>query len=140
LKFLWPKTNIGRTLIVDKLTAAGARVDTALAYITGLPKDHEQLAAELIAQLTAGKIDVITLASAQSAKNLTALINIGLKQHPDLSLSSLLEPVKIAAIGPVTAEAARLCLGRVDIEAAQYTLVGLTESLLASLKFPQKGQ
>jgi len=138
-KILWPKTNIGRTLIIDKLTGAGATVDTALAYTTGLPADHDNLALDLVEKLATGKIDVITLASAQSAKNLTTLINIGLKNKKNCDLKTLLKPIKIAAIGPITAEAARDCLGKVDIEAEQYTLAGLTESLLASLKFPQKG-
>lgn len=144
-KVLWPKTNIGRTLIADKLIAAGATVDTALAYLTGLPSGHMDLARQLVDTLEAGKIDVITLASAQSARNLAELINMGLslqKGGPYTleAVKRLLSQVKIAAIGPITANAAREVLGKADIEAAEYTIPGLTEALLASLKFGQKEQ
>ena len=144
-KVLWPKTNIGRSLIADQLTAAGATVDTVIAYLTGLPGEHTDLARQLVDQLRAGKIDVITLASAQSARNLAKLISLGLSLEdgptvPSATMTSLLAAVKIAAIGPVTAKAARQVLGKVDIEAAQYTMAGLTEALLASLKFGQKQQ
>ncbi|MBS1996017.1 MAG: uroporphyrinogen-III synthase [Cyanobacteria bacterium SZAS LIN-2] len=140
LKIFWPRTNIGRDLIAEKLTAAGATVDTALAYVTGLPADAAQLAGQLVDALRQGQIDVITLASAQSAKNLKELINMGLKEVPGSHIDALLAPVKIAAIGPVTGRAAIEHLGRVDVQSEQYTLSGLTESLLASLKFPQKEQ
>jgi uroporphyrinogen III methyltransferase / synthase len=142
-KVFWPKANIGRTLIADKLTAAGAQVDTAIAYVTGLPAKHMDLARQLVDSLEASEIDVITLASAQSARNLAELIKLGLPGADDEKLQTmmtLLKAVKIAAIGPITAEAARDALGKVDVEAAEYTLAGLTEALLASLKFPQKEQ
>ena len=143
-KVLWPKTNIGRTLIADQLTAAGATVDTVIAYLTCLPSEHMDLARRLVETLEAGKIDVITLASAQSARNLAALIRLGLAQKgpaPTVeAVKKLLAQIKIAAIGPVTANAARKALGKADIEAAEYTLPGLTQALLASLKFGQKEQ
>ncbi len=140
LKVFLPKTNIGRTLIADRLRSAGATVDTAVAYLTGLPSGHEELAATLVQKLQAQEIDVITLASAQSARNLAKLIEIGISMPGQVtsSLEKLLAPVKIAVIGPVTATAARETLGRADIEAVEYTLAGLTEALLASLKFGQK--
>ncbi len=139
-KIFWPRTNIGRTLIADKLAEAGAQVDTAIAYVTGLPKEHDLLADQLVESLSRGQIDVITLASAQSARNLATLIQNGLdRRHPqtveEINMERLLAPVKIAVIGPITATAARDELGKVDIEAAEYTLSGLTEALLASLKF-----
>jgi len=162
-KVLWPKTNIGRTLISDKLRQAGATVDTAIAYITGLPADHQKLAKKLVDALCAGEIDVITLASAQSAYNLADLLNKGLENRTGVKpfdvecklldslpvgrqekategIKKLLTSVKIAAIGPVTARTARQVLGKTDVEASQYTLAGLTEALLASLKFEQKEQ
>jgi uroporphyrinogen-III synthase len=165
VKVFLPKTNIGRTLIADKLTASGALVDTAIAYLTALPAGHADLAKELVLRLKGGKIDVITLASAQSARNLAELIKVGLSLQNEtengadtradtgfqnrsknksqnssgpISMDKLLSPVKIAVIGPVTAVAAREALGKVDIEAAEYSLSGLTEALLASLKFEQK--
>ena len=146
-KILWPKTNIGRRLIIDQFVAAGASVETAVVYITALPDGHRQLASELVKTLADRRIDVITLASAQSARNLAQLINEGLEENAEhgesqsgalTTMQSLLLGVQIAAIGPVTARAAREKLGHVDIEASDHTIIGLIKSLLASLKFPQK--
>ena len=151
-RVLWPKTNIGRRLIAEQLEAAGAVVDTALAYESGLPANQEQLASELVTLLKENCIDIITLASAQTARNLGLLIERGLqtelgclpgdtandhKEKLALGKEELLASVKIAAIGPITAAVADECLGRVDLVADEHTLKGLTEALLASLKFEQ---
>lgn len=159
-RLLWPKTNIGRLLIADGLRAAGAQVDTAIAYESGLPSNKEQLARELVTLLRDQAIDIITLASGQTARNLGQLLDLGLELELEAKLElgvklelgpdhkeklallkegkeELLGSVKIAAIGPITASAAEQSLGRVDVVAAEHTLKGLTDSLLASLKFEQ---
>lgn len=153
-RLLWPKTNIGRLLIADGLRVAGAQVDTAIAYESGLPTNKEHLGRELVALLRDQAIDIITLASAQTARNLGQLLDLGLQLElevkrelgPDhkekLALlkeekEELLSSVKIAAIGPITAAAAEQSLGRVDLIAEEHTLKGLTDALLASLKFEQ---
>jgi uroporphyrinogen-III synthase len=87
-RLLWPKTNIGRLLIAEELGAAGAKVDIALAYESGLPANKEQLAAELVSLLQDKAIDVITLASAQTARNLGLVLELGL----ELQLGRQLEP------------------------------------------------
>jgi uroporphyrinogen III methyltransferase / synthase len=157
-RILWPKTNIGRLLIAEELEAAGAKVDIAIAYESGLPANKEQLGLELVGLLKDKAIDVITLASAQTARNLGLAIELGLQLHPEAELMSqgaqtapamadhkkklalakedLLASVKIAAIGPITASAAEQSLGRVDLVAKDHTLKGLA-TLLASLKFEQ---
>ncbi len=148
-RILWPKADIGRKIIAEKLEAAGAQVDTAVTYQTTMPDNAEQAAGNLVYLLEAKSIDVITLASAQTAKNLALLLDMGLQQKfassggvtdKDQAKKRLLSSVKIAAIGPITATAAEQSLGRVDIVATQHTLDGLTEALLASLKFPQNQQ
>lgn len=166
-RILWPRTNIGRTLIADQLQKAGAQVDTVIAYESGLPDGKEQLAIELVTLLKDNKVDIITLASAQTARNLGILLELGLQiglalapesdllREPNLSTNlsygnnkenlallqqekaKLLASVKIAAIGPVTAAAAEQCLGRIDVVSEQHTLPGLIDALLASLKFEQ---
>jgi len=80
-RILWPKTNIGRLLIAEELEAAGAKVDIAIAYESGLPANKEQLAVELVSLLQDKAIDVITLASAQTARNLALVLELGLELH-----------------------------------------------------------
>jgi len=78
-RLLWPKTNIGRLLIAEELEAAGAKVDIVIAYESGLPANKEQLAAELVGLLQDKAIDIITLASAQTARNLGLVLELGLE-------------------------------------------------------------
>lgn len=137
LRILWPKTDIGRRLIVDKLTAMGARVDTTVVYRTVLPESSKTEAAATAQALLHGQIDCLTLASAQSVRNFAQLL-AGFTAETKITLDEILAKTKIAAIGPITAQTARQILGRVDIEAAEHTMQGLTDSLLASLKFPKE--
>ncbi len=150
-RLLWPKTNIGRLIIAEALRAAGAHVDTAVAYESGLPSNKEHLGRELVCMLREKAADIITLASAQTARNLGQLLELGLSLELNLGTElrpdheeklaqakeELLASVKIAAIGPITASAAEQSLGRVDLIAEEHTVKGLTDSLLASLKFEQ---
>lgn len=78
-RLLWPKTNIGRLLIAEELEAAGAKVDIVIAYESGLPANKEQLGVELVGLLHDKAIDVITLASAQTARNLGLVLELGLQ-------------------------------------------------------------
>ncbi len=85
-RLLWPKTNIGRLLIAEELEAAGAKVDIAIAYESGLPANKEQLGVELVGLLHDKAIDVITLASAQTARNLGLVLELGLELELGLQL------------------------------------------------------
>lgn len=87
-RLLWPKTNIGRLLIAEELEAAGAKVDIAIAYESGLPANKEKLGVELVGLLHDKAIDVITLASAQTARNLGLVLELGLQ----LQLRRQMEP------------------------------------------------
>ncbi len=144
LRVFWPRTNIGRPVISDGLAAAGAQVDTAVAYETGFPPERAKLSSQLLELLQEKRIDIITLASAQTARNLACLLKDGLKEKCgsaagtlESEFTALLAGVKLAAIGPITARAAEEELGRIDIVAAKHTLPGLIEALLASLKLEQ---
>ncbi len=89
-------------------------------------------------------IDVITLASAQSARNLKTILSTGLnKKLGDRnlevpigkdSITYALEGVVIATIGPETSAAARKHLGRVDIEADIFTIDGLVDAVVRGVE------
>jgi|AGTN01.1.fsa_nt_gi Uroporphyrinogen-III synthase len=144
-KILWPRTNVGRTLIADALRERGAQVDTVEAYTTGLPPDAPLVARDIASKIDKGEIDIITLASAQTAKNLARLLTLEqefdrgdgiLNARERRSNSKLAEyfihrlaGVKIATIGPITSEAAREHLRAPDIEASVFTAAGLVDAL-----------
>ena len=76
-------------------------------------------AEELKAKLAAGEIDLVTFTSSSTVTNLLKL----------LGGKEALAGVKLACIGPVTAETAR-CEGlEPEIEAFEYTINGLVETI-----------
>lgn len=131
-KILWPRTNVGRTLIADALRERGAQVDTVEAYTTGLPPDAPLVARDLEKKIDKGEIDIITLASAQTVKNLATLLTLGKefdsKEETQYFIHKL-AGVRIATIGPITSEAARKHLRAPDVEATEFTAGGLVDAL-----------
>ncbi|MBI1269066.1 hypothetical protein GC174_01395 [bacterium] len=143
LKILWPRTNVGRTLIADEFTASGAIVDTIEAYRTDLPDNAEELSKRLFDLCNEKQLDLITFASSQTVKNFHQLLKMGLVNYarkkgyivnPDSialesSASNLLSGIAIATIGPVTATTARQYYKHVQIEADTHTMEGLLKAI-----------
>lgn len=143
-RILWPRTNVGRPFVLDRMTEAGAKVDVVEAYHTSLPPNEQEIAERLTTLLWKNVVDVITLASAQSARNLKTILTTGInKKLGDKnievpigmdSITYALEGVVIATIGPETSAAARKHLGRVDIEANVFTIDGLVDAVVKGVQ------
>jgi uroporphyrinogen III methyltransferase/synthase len=131
-RILWPRTNAGRSYIIEKFTEAGAQLDIVPAYTTSEPDDASAAGQRLVHLLKEKQLDVITLASAQSAANLAKMITQGIQSDGkgNASLQQMLAPVKIATIGPETSSAALRVLGRSNIEASQHTITGLVDAIV----------
>jgi uroporphyrinogen-III synthase len=134
VKILWPRTNIGRQLIFDKLQAAGAEVDVVPCYRSALPAASEAVGEALYDLIANKTISIITLASAQTARNCAQLIKQAMstrlgKEADGQSLNAFLKDVRIAVIGPETAAAAESLLGRADIQAQEFTMDGLVKAI-----------
>jgi len=133
---LWPRTNVGREYVLNCLEKAGARVDTVEAYRTIMPANSNELAGRLATLLKDRKIDVITLASSQTARNLARLIRLALATGQDekeplaQKMRNLLDSVTIASIGPQTSQTAVEEFGRADLQAREYTIDGLVAALV----------
>ncbi|MBZ0186609.1 MAG: uroporphyrinogen-III synthase, partial [Candidatus Obscuribacterales bacterium] len=144
-KLLWPRSNVGRTLIADELSKLGATVEMVDAYKTGLPDDYKEAGKDLLSMLENKELDVITFASSQTVKNFTTILHCAIadgdpgesplasrdfkKAHRN-KLDDLLKTVKLATIGPVTSQTAATFLRAADIEASVFTIAGLTEALV----------
>ena len=123
LKLLFPRVERGgREVLVKEMTAAGATVTEVAAYESGCPAAPDPRA---IAALKAGAVQVITFASSKTVRHCCQLFHQGL----GTDWSRLLDSVMIASIGPKTSETCRELFGRVDIEAQEYTLEGLTQAI-----------
>jgi uroporphyrinogen III methyltransferase/synthase len=118
-KILFPRVESGgREVLVKELTAKGAQVIEVAAYQSCCPNSIPP-AAELALQNHT--IDIITFASSKTVQFFCELTAGKLK---------LLDKIAIASIGPQTSKTCQALFGRVDIEAEEYTLDGLTQALV----------
>lgn len=113
---LIPRAAVARELLPAALSAAGANVDVVPAYETIM---GDLAADDLNEQLKKGDIDVITFTSSSTVVNLLKIV----------PAVELLKNVRLAAIGPVTAETMEKYGLRADIVAEEYTIEGLVESI-----------
>lgn len=127
-KLLFPRVETGgREILVKELTNIGAEVFEVAAYQSQCPKQIDPQAWQALVQQ---QIDVVTFASSKTVKNFYQL----LQQTSLASIESMLTNVCLASIGPQTSKTCHELFGRVDLEAAEYTLEGLTTAI-ANHKF-----
>ncbi len=139
-KVLFPRVESGgREVLVKELTAKGAKVIEVAAYQSGCPA---QMAPDALEALQQQRVNIITFASSKTVKHFSQLLEQSLAGDSE-QLSSFkeeqpqgeypyrqLESVCIASIGPQTSITCRQLLGRVDVEADEYTLEGLTQAIV----------
>ena len=121
-KVLLPRAAEARNVLPEELGRKGIDVTVVPAYETVA---GESDGAEICRQLSEGEIDVITFTSSSTVKNLAKILGEG--------AAELINSVKTAAIGPVTAATCREQGIRVDIEAKEYTIDGLVDGLVEAL-------
>jgi uroporphyrinogen III methyltransferase/synthase len=127
-KILFPRVETGgRELLVQELTKQGAKVVEVAAYQSGCPAEIDGTAWQALRE---GMIDIITFASSKTVKNFHQLITSALQDNPEITPQSLLEKVGLASIGPETSKTCLELLGRVDVEAQEYTLEGLIQAII----------
>lgn len=118
-KILFPRVETGgREVLVKELSAKGAEVIEVAAYQSRCPV---AIAPAALDALQRRAVDVITFASSKTVQCFCQL----LEAHS----GAILDGVCIASIGPQTSKTCVSLLGRVDVEAEEYTLEGLLKSL-----------
>jgi len=123
-KVLFPRVETGgREVLVKELSAKGAEVIEVAAYQSRCP---EAIAPSALDALQRGLVDIITFASSKTVKCFHQLI----EAHGGANLGG----VCIASIGPQTSQTCVSLLGRVDVEAKEYTLEGLTQAIVQSVQ------
>ncbi|MEW4528547.1 uroporphyrinogen-III C-methyltransferase [Maioricimonas sp. JC845] len=120
-RVLWARANRGRDVLPNQLRAAGAELDELVVYhnedVTGLPE-------AVLESITAGQLDWIGLSSPSIARSLNALLPQAARAHLGTS-------VRLAAISPVTAEAAREVGLPVSAVATEFTWDGIFDAIIA---------
>lgn len=117
-KVLLPRAAEARGILPEELKHQGADVVVAAAYETVVGEADGSALAE---ELANGSVDAVTFTSSSTVKNLLKLLG---KNAPEL-----LKNVKIAAIGPITAETCRKSGLQVTVQAREYTIDGLIEAV-----------
>jgi uroporphyrinogen III methyltransferase/synthase len=120
-KILLPRAKKARTILPEELTQMGAKVDEVIAYETLLDIDKKE---ELITLLQNSEIDAVTFTSSSTVSNFISLLD-------SKDSRKLLKNVVTASIGPITSKTAKSLDIEPEIEAGEYTIQGLVDSLLA---------
>ena len=124
LNILFPTVESGgRDVLVQEFTAQGATVTKVAAYETRCPDEIAPAALEAIQKQM---VDIITFASSKTVQHFFQLLETATPQ----AVQSQLKNTCIASIGPQTSTTCHQLLGRVDVEAKEYTLEGLTQAIV----------
>jgi uroporphyrinogen III methyltransferase / synthase len=123
-RVLLPRSDIGREVIAAQLRDAGALVTEVVAYRTVLEDTQRDDDPDVFGLLLEGRIDVVTFTSASAVRNFVKIYGAD-------PAADLLKKTTVAAIGPVTAEAARQFGIDVTVQPASYTIDGLVDAIAA---------
>jgi uroporphyrinogen III methyltransferase/synthase len=121
---LVPRADIGRDVIAEGLRAAGAHITDVVAYRTVLEDAQQDGAPDIYRMLLDGRIDVVTFTSPSAVRNFSSIY--GAEQTTDLLKNTI-----VAAIGPVTTEAATQLGIRVRVQPTVSTIPALVDAIAA---------
>jgi uroporphyrinogen III methyltransferase/synthase len=119
-RILLPRAQIAREVLGDELRKTGADVFEVPAYRTEVAGEPRQ---DVYRMLLDRQIDAVTFTSASTVRNFAQLI--GSEQAADL-----LRTTTVAAIGPVTAEAAQHMGITAAVVPSEYTIPALVAALV----------
>jgi uroporphyrinogen-III synthase len=115
-RVLLPRAEHARDVLPDGLRAAGAHVDVVAVYQTRQPGPPRTDSAALLLD---GSLDAITFASPSAARAVAVWLG---DRRPT---------AEVVCIGPVTAAAAEACGFHVDAVAAEHSVPGLVDAVVA---------
>lgn len=122
-RVLLPRADIARDVLPDQLRDAGAQVSEVIAYRTLLAGGERDADQDIYRMLLDRRIDAVTFTSASTVRNFARML--GEEQAADL-----LNTTVVAAIGPVTAEAAQQLGIHVGVVPKTYTIPDLVDALV----------
>jgi uroporphyrinogen III methyltransferase / synthase len=123
MKILLPRADIGRDLVADELRKQGAEVTDVIAYRTVAVEGEREGEPDIYRMLLERRIDVVTFTSGSAVRAFVHLL--GAEPAADL-----LSATAVAAIGPVTAEAAAQLNIKTTIMPAAYTIPALVDAIV----------
>jgi uroporphyrinogen III methyltransferase/synthase len=128
-RVLLPRADIAREVLPEQLRDAGAVVTEVVAYRTVVAGGERDSDHDIYRMLLDRQIDAVTFTSASTVRNFARML--GEEQAADL-----LNTTVVAAIGPVTAEAAQQLGIRTTVMPKKYTIPDLVDALVEHFGAP----
>jgi len=122
-KILLPHADVGREVIADELRKHGAQVVEVVAYRTVATDPEREGQPDVYRMLLEGRIDVVTFTSPSAVRNMVSVL--GAEPAVDLLRKTI-----VAAIGPVTAEAATRSGIETSVVPDKYTVPALVAAIV----------
>jgi uroporphyrinogen III methyltransferase/synthase len=119
------RAQVARDALPDALRANGWAVDIVAVYATRAPSDLADALRPLLAEGGAGRVDAAIFSSSSTVRHVCEALGA--------PAASLLAPLAVVAIGPMTSETARSLGVHVDAEASPHTMPAAIEALEAWL-------
>ena len=123
LHILLPRADIGRELLAEDLKKRGAHVTEVVAYQTVVAEPEREGEPDIYQMMLDGRIDVVTFTSPSAVRNFVRVVG----EEP---AADLLRQTVVAAIGPVTAEAAAHFNITVRIVPEHHTIPALVAAIV----------
>ncbi len=141
-RILLPRAAESRKVLVRELQRAGAIVDEIAAYSTLPVASNDAHGRDVLYLLQTHQIDIITFTSSSTVRNFVQWLtsctereSVGVQEPDPVGVRSLINAqLKIACIGPITAQTAREQGLTVHIEAKEFTIDGLVEAIVQDEK------
>ena len=122
VRILVPRAAKAREILPDQLRKMGAQVDVVDAYKTVSPTDDTTGVRDMLEK---GTIDMVTFTSSSTVTNFVNMFGSEKERLTD----EWMKRVKIACIGPITADTAREQGFSVDLMPSDYTIEALTRAI-----------
>jgi uroporphyrinogen III methyltransferase/synthase len=122
-KILLPRADIGRELLAEDLKKGGAIVTEVVAYQTVVAEPEREGEPDIYQMLLNGRIDVVTFTSPSAVRNFVRVVG----EEP---AADLLRTTVVAAIGPVTAEAAAQFNITAQVVPSHHTIPALVAAIV----------
>ena len=120
---LLPRADIGREVVADELRNHGAIVTEVIAYKTVTVEPEREDGPDVYRMLLERRIDVVTFTSPSAVRNFVTVL--GAEPAADL-----LGTTTVAAIGPITADAAAHYHITTTIMPSEYTVPALVDAIV----------
>lgn len=139
MRILLARAAEARKVLVSQLQEAGAEVDEVAAYYTHSVQHDDAQGHMVLELLRREKLDILTFTSSSTVRNFVAWLNDceryershGSGSESLLAVVTAQATLRVACIGPITAQTARELGLPVHIEAREFSIDGLMQALIA---------